>query len=568
MKQKLINGFLISYFISICIIKANSGSVFGKNGMIVSTTEQASKAGIEILKKGGNAIDAAVAVGFALAVTSPGNGNIGGGGFLIGKLSGGKIFSLDFREKAPQSSYRELFQDKTGNIISNMSLKSHASSGVPGSVHGLLTLLKDYGSGHLTRAEIMEPAINLAKNGFILSNEEAIKLNHDKESTFINQAARKIFYNKKRGYWKAGDRLTQTDLSKTLKKISKYGIDGFYKGSVANLIIKEMKKGNGFISINDLINYSSKYRPPVIGEYKEYEIISMGPPSSGGVLLINMLNMLENYDLKSMGWNTSEYIHILTEVERRAYADRSVHMGDPDFWNVPINILTSKTYAKNRISDIRLDEKTPSSSISASNLLDFNESPETTHFSVIDKWGNAISVTTTLNLTYGSGIVVEGAGFLLNNEMDDFVSRPGVPNYYGLIGNEANAIEPNKRPLSSMTPTIVMKNNQAYMILGSPGGSTIITSVMQVILNSLVFDMDINKAISSPRFHSQWLPDIIEYEPEKFSKNIIKSLEDKGHRLFHYRKGPYPGEVNGIMVKESGYFGTGDIRFINSATGY
>ena len=568
MKQKLINGFLISYFISICIIKANSGSVFGKNGMIVSTTEQASKAGIEILKKGGNAIDAAVAVGFALAVTSPGNGNIGGGGFLIGKLSGGEIFSLDFREKAPQSAYRELFQDKTGNIISNMSLKSHASSGVPGSVHGLLTLLNDYGSGHLTRAEIMEPAINLAKNGFILSNEEAIKLNHDKESTFINQAARKIFYNKKRGYWKAGDRLTQTDLSKTLKKISKYGIDGFYKGSVANLIIKEMKKGNGFISINDLINYSSKYRPPVIGEYKEYEIISMGPPSSGGVLLINMLNMLENYDLKSMGWNTSEYIHILTEVERRAYADRSVHMGDPDFWNVPIKILTSKTYAKNRISDIRLDEKTPSSSISASNLLDFNESPETTHFSVIDKWGNAISVTTTLNLTYGSGIVVEGAGFLLNNEMDDFVSRPGVPNYYGLIGNEANAIEPNKRPLSSMTPTIVMKNNQAYMILGSPGGSTIITSVMQVLLNSLVFDMDINKAISSPRFHSQWLPDIIEYEPEKFSNNIIKSLEDKGHRLFHYRKGPYPGEVNGIMVKESGYFGTGDIRFINSATGY
>ena len=568
MKQKLINGFLISYFISVCIIKASSGSVFGKNGMIVSTTEQASKAGIEILKKGGNAIDAAVAVGFALAVTSPGNGNIGGGGFLIGKLSGGKIFSLDFREKAPQSSHRELFQDKKGNIISNMSLKSHASSGVPGSVHGLLTLLNDYGSGRLTRAEIMEPAINLAKNGFILSDEEAIKLNHDRESTFINQAARKIFYNKKRGNWKAGDRLTQTDLSKTLKKISKYGIDGFYKGSVANLIIKEMKKGNGFISINDLINYSSKYRPPVIGEYKEYEIISMGPPSSGGVLLINMLNMLENYDLKSMGWNTSEYIHILTEVERRAYADRSVHMGDPDFWNVPINILTSKTYAKNRISDIRLDEKTPSSSISASNLLDFNESPETTHFSVIDKWGNAISVTTTLNLTYGSGIVVEGAGFLLNNEMDDFVSRPGVPNYYGLIGNEANAIEPNKRPLSSMTPTIVMKNNQAYMILGSPGGSTIITSVMQVLLNSLVFDMDINKAISSPRFHSQWLPDIIEYEPEKFSKNIIKNLEDKGHRLFHYRKGPYPGEVNGIMVKESGYFGTGDIRFINSATGY
>ena len=550
-----------------CLLFSASGDpTFGKNGMIVSTSRQASEAGVEILKKGGNAIDAAVAVGFALAVTSSGNGNLGGGGFLVAAMKNGDTFTIDHREKAPKRSKKSMYLDDVGNIIDGMSLYSRASSGVPGTVDGLLKALHDHGSGTISRQQILAPAIRLAGKGFKLSHFEAERFNIYKEFFERNNAAKKIFVKEDNTPWKEGDLFKQKDLEKTLKKISKYGRSGFYSGTVASLIVNEMNKGNGIISLTDLEEYSSIYRDPVVGTYKSYKIMSMGPPSSGGVLLINMLNMLEEFSLDTMGWNSSDYFHLLTEVERRAYADRAIHLGDPDFWENPIKMLTSKDYAKNRIRNIDLNRATPSSEISASKVTDY-ESAETTHYSVVDQWGNAVSITTTINLNYGNGHVVEGAGFFLNNEMDDFSSKPGSPNAFGLIGNEANAIEANKRPLSSMTPTIVLKEDSPYIIIGSPGGSTIITTVMQSILNIIEYDMDIKKAVSAPRFHSQWLPDVIQIEPHGIIKDVLKNLKKRGHKVSYYRGG-YIGEANGIIIGENGYYGGGDSRGETSAVGY
>ena len=553
-------------YIPCLLFSASEDPTFGKNGMIVSTSRQASEAGVEILKKGGNAIDAAVAVGFALAVTSSGNGNLGGGGFLVAAMKNGDTFTIDHREKAPKRSKKSMYLDDVGNIIDGMSLYSRASSGVPGTVDGLLKALNDHGSGTISRQQILAPAIRLAGKGFKLSHFEAERFNVYKEFFERNNAAKKIFVKEDNTPWKEGDLFKQKDLEKTLKKISKYGRSGFYSGTVASLIVNEMNKGNGIISLTDLEEYSSIYRDPVVGTYKSYKIMSMGPPSSGGVLLINMLNMLEEFSLDTMGWNSSDYFHLLTEVERRAYADRAIHLGDPDFWENPIKMLTSKDYAKNRIRNIDLNRATPSSEISASKVTDY-ESAETTHYSVVDQWGNAVSITTTINLNYGNGHVVEGAGFFLNNEMDDFSSKPGSPNAFGLIGNEANAIEANKRPLSSMTPTIVLKEDSPYIIIGSPGGSTIITTVMQSILNIIEYDMDIKKAVSAPRFHSQWLPDVIQIEPHGIIKDVLKNLKKRGHKVSYYRGG-YIGEANGIIIGENGYYGGGDSRGETSAVGY
>ena len=547
------------------ILAATTNPEYGQNGMIVSTSRQASEAGIEILKKGGNAIDAAVAVGFALAVTSPSNGNIGGGGFLVASFANGLSITLDHREKAPQNAHRNMFLNDSGNVIPGMSLYSRASSGVPGTVDGLIRALEDHGSGNISLREAINPAIYLAERGFKISYYEANILNVYKSFFSKNKAASKIFIKDNGKPWKKGDKLIQKDLAKTLKRIARYGRDGFYSGNVAEMIVKEMQRGNGLITLQDLENYSSKYRSPVFGTYKEYEIVSMGPPSSGGALLINMLNMLENYPMHNLSWNSSEYIHLMTEVERRAYADRAEHMGDPDFWNVPMVMLTSKHYAKTRIKDIDLNKATPRSLISASKKTSY-ESPETTHYSVVDSWGNAVSVTTTINLGYGNGCVVEGAGFFLNNEMDDFSSKPGVPNAFGLIGNEANSVEAGKRPLSSMTPTIVLKNSKPFLVIGSPGGSTIITTVMQTILNVVDHNMDIKEAVCASRFHSQWLPDVIQYEPRSLINDLKNALESKNHKLVP-RNG-YIGEANGIIITEEGYFGGGDCRGETSAVGY
>ena len=563
--QKQTKNFILILLIHQVLISAYPDPVFGKNGMIVSTSKQASEAGIEILKKGGNAIDAAVAVGFALAVTSSSDGNIGGGGFLVASLANGNSFTIDHREKAPISANKDMFLNDSGNVVPGMSLYSRASSGVPGTVDGLIRALEDHGSGNITLREVLNPAIVLAERGFFLSHYEANRFNSYKDFFLRNEAASKIFVRKDKNPWKKGDKFIQKDLAKTLKRIARYGRDGFYKGPVAKLIENEMKRGNGLITLEDLENYSSKYRSPIKGTYKNFKIISMGPPSSGGTLLINMLNMLEFYPMDTIGWNSSDYIHIKTEVERRAYADRAEHMGDPDFWDVPIDFLTSKRYAEKRIQNIQLGKATLSSSISATKNFGY-ESPETTHYSVVDHWGNAVSVTTTINLGYGNGCIVDGAGFFLNNEMDDFSSKPGVPNAFGLVGNEANAIEPEKRPLSSMTPTIVLKNDKPFLIIGSPGGSTIITTTMQTILNVIDHNMDIKEAVCSARFHSQWLPDVIQFEPNSLTKDVRINLESKGHKLFP-RSG-FIGEANGILITEDGFYGGGDCRGQTSAIGY
>ena len=563
--KNYIRIFYLFIFFQKLISAATSNPEYGQNGMVVSTSSQASEAGIEILKKGGNAIDAAVAVGFALAVTSSSNGNIGGGGFLVASFANGLSITLDHREKAPSSAHPDMFLNDSGSVIPGMSLYSRASSGVPGTVDGLIRVLEDHGSGKISLREVLNPAIELAERGFFLSYFEANRLNAYKKFFERNSAASKIFIRSDGKPWEKGQKFIQKDLAKTLKRIARYGRDGFYGGTVAQLIVQEMKRGNGLITKEDLYNYESKYRPPILGTYKGYEIISMGPPSSGGALLVNMLNMLENYPMDTISWNSSNYIHLLTEVQRRAYADRAEHMGDPDFWDVPISMLTSKQYAKSRIKNINLNEATPSSAVFASKKTSY-ESPETTHYSVVDRWGNAVSVTTTINLGYGNGCVVEGAGFFLNNEMDDFSSKPGVPNAFGLIGNEANAVGPGKRPLSSMTPTIVLKDSKPFIVIGSPGGSTIITTTMQTILNVVDHDMDIKEAVCASRFHSQWLPDVIQYEPRSLIEDLKKALEKKGHKLV--QRGGYIGEANGIMISEEGYFGGGDCRGETSAIGY
>ena len=538
--------------------------VFGENGMVVSTSRQASIAGIEILKMGGNAIDAACATGFVLAVTSSSNGNIGGGGFMVVHKENSKIFTLDYREIAPVAAHRDMFLDSNGEVIHNMSLRTRAASGVPGSVDGLLKAWKDHGSGNISRRELLASAIALAERGFELTHYEAKRFNNNKDLFFNNDAAAKIFIRGDRKPWKAGDRFIQKDLARTLKRIAREGRDGFYSGKTADLIIAEMNRGIGLITHEDLLNYESKYREPMIGSFKGYEIISMGLPSSGGTILIEMLNMLENFSLSELGWNSSEYIHLLTEVERRAYADRAEHLGDADFWTPPLSMLTSKKYAIDRMKDFYADKATSSTVIFAGDPSDY-ESPETTHYSVIDKDGNAVSVTTTINLGYGGGFLIEGAGFFLNNEMDDFSVKPWVPNAFGLVGNAANAIQPGKRPLSSMTPTIVLKNKEPFIILGSPGGSRIITAVLQTILNVTIHNMNIQKAVSAPRVHSQWLPDVIMAESYSIIKDVETSLINKGHKILPYKN---VGDVNAILINEDGYFGGTDLRGENTAIGY
>ena len=538
--------------------------IFAENGMVVSTSKQASEIGIRILKQGGNAIDAACAVGFALAVTSSSNGNIGGGGFMVTYLADGTVFTLDYREKAPAAAYRDMFLDDNGNVIKDMSLKTRASSGVPGSVDGLLKAWSKYGSGNISLRELLYPSISLAERGFKLSVYEAQTLNTFKELFSNNEAAAKIFIRSDNRDWKSGDRLVQKDLGKTLKRIARYGRNGFYSGITADLIISEMDKGAGYITYEDLRQYESKFREPVAGTFNQYEIISMGPPSSGGTILIEMLNMLELFPLNDFIWNSSNYIHLLTEVQRRAYADRAEHLGDADFWNSPTNMLLKKSYAKNRIKDFSPKKASPSKQILPGDPYAF-ESSETTHYSIIDKYGNAVSVTTTINLAYGSGIVVDGAGFFLNNEMDDFSSKPGVPNSFGLVGNEANSIEPGKRPLSSMTPTIVLKNKKPFLILGSPGGSRIITSVLQALLNITIHNMSLKEAVSLPRVHSQWLPDAVYFEENSLNDDVKELLIDNGHTILPFS---YIGYVNAILINENGYTGYGDPRGENTAKGY
>lgn len=494
--------------------------------MVVSAHPISSEVGMKILKQGGNAVDAAIAVQLALAVVYPRAGNIGGGGFMVYRSALGEINTLDYREKAPLAASKDMYLDQNGNPT-NLSLLGHLASGVPGTVDGLITAHQKY--GRLRFDLLIEPAIRLAERGFQITTDEANRLNSGKQVFMQFNSPETAFL--KNTDWKQGDKLIQKDLAWTLKQIKARGRAGFYEGPVSDKIVEEMKQGGGIISHKDLANYHSRWRTPLVSKYKDYKIISMPPPSSGGIALAQMLKMIEPYPVKDWGYRDPRTIHLMTEIERRVYADRSQYLGDNDFYPVPQDSLLDAKYIKYRMHDFKPDSATPSAGIYAGNFKLALEHFETTHLSVIDQDGNAVAVTTTLNGNFGNKVVVDHAGFFLNNEMDDFSVKPGVPNMFGLIGAAANAIEPSKRMLSSMTPTIVEKNGKPFMVLGSPGGSTIITSVFQVILNVIEWNMSISEAVSASRFHHQWLPDEIILETAAFDPLLKLKLEAMGHKL-------------------------------------
>ena len=566
-----------------------------RNGAVSSTSNLASEAGIDIMKKGGNAFDAIVATGFTLAVTSPANGNIGGGGFMVARTADGEIISLDFREKAPTLSYETMFLDKDGKYSRNLALLSHQSSGVPGTVDGLIKIFNDYGSGNFTLQEILSYAIDYAENGHAINKSSAFGFDFYKHFFLEDVGSTKIFikdyslemrqlqedvlngtipeeeYIKKMralDQWNQGDIIYQKDLAETLKRIAKNGRDGFYKGKTADLIVDEMKSNNGLISHIDLEEYNSVYRDPIIGNYRGFTIASMGPPSSGGPLIIQMLNMLENFDVSSMKRNSTQFVHMLTEIQRLAYADRAIHLGDPDFYPSPIPMLVSKDYAKKRLGLVSMDKATPSEEIAAGKSIP--ESMETTHYSAMDSFGNTVGITTTINLSYGNKKIVDGAGFLLNNEMDDFATSPGVQNAFGLIGYEANSIKPAKRPLSSMSPTIVLDpDGKPLMTIGAAGGSRIITTVLQVIISVVDHNLNVQNAINLGRTHSQWIPDVIRYEGKnnlieesnKFLPSLSSKQIDELKMLNHkfedgnVENGNYfIARAHGIMYKNGQFF--------------
>ncbi len=566
MKNTLI--ILLVFLVFACntskeVSDSNRGLVTNQ-AMVVSAHPLASKVGKEIMQKGGNAVDAAIATQFALAVVYPGAGNIGGGGFMVSRMADGEISTLDYREKAPMTGGRDMYLDENGEVIPRSSTRGHLAAGVPGTVAGLEAAHKKYGK--LDWPSLVQPAIDIAANGWELTAREASGLNANR-AVFIeyNTISPDFFLAKEGTKWKAGDIVSIPDLAKTLERIRDNGRDGFYKGETADLIVAEMKRGNGIISLEDLSAYEAKWRTPVTGSYRGYNFISMPPPSSGGIALVQLLNAVEPYDLSSMGFHSSEAIHLITEAERRVYADRATHLGDPDFYNVPINGLVDKGYNKLRMENFNKEKATPSSQINAGKPAPY-ESEETTHLSVVDPWGNAVSVTTTLNGGMGSKVFVGGAGFLLNNEMDDFSIKPGVPNSYGLVGGEANSIQPEKRMLSSMTPTIVTKDNELFMVVGTPGGSTIITSVFQAIINVIDFDMTMQEAVSAARFHHQWLPDKIQIERGGLDSVVIDQLSAMGHE-FRVR-GQY-GKIDAILVLANGKLeGGADPRGDDSAEGF
>ncbi|UXX78029.1 gamma-glutamyltransferase [Reichenbachiella carrageenanivorans] len=515
-----------------------------KNAMVVSAHSLASEAGKQALLAGGNAFDAAVATHFTLAVVYPQAGNLGGGGFAVYRLNDGEIGTLDFREKAPLAATKNMYQDSTGQVVPNKSLVGHLAVGVPGSVDGLLKIHEKYGL--LPLATILQPAIDLAKNGHAINKTLAKELNRFK-TTFLQVNQRQTPYSKEEN-WNQGDTLINQDLAKTLTAIRDYGRSGFYKGWVAASIISESKKGHGLLTQADLNRYESKWRKPLVGTYKNHKIITMPPPSAGGITLLQMLQGSEFYDLEKSGYNTSETIHKMIEIERRAYADRSTYLGDPAFVEMPLDRLLSTAYNQSKFSNIDPSLATPSSQIKEGQV-EVIESMETTHFSILDQAGNAIAITTTLNSYFGSKVVVQGAGFFLNNEMDDFSAKPGVPNQFGLISTAANAIEPEKRMLSSMTPTIVEKEGKIKMVLGTPGGSTIITSVYQTILNTIDHQMTMQQAVNAPKFHSQWLPDKVYFEQGKFDQPLLDSIASLGHQI-EFRKAL--GKLECIMVHKDG----------------
>ncbi|MBA4054447.1 MAG: gamma-glutamyltransferase, partial [Marivirga sp.] len=476
------------------------------SAMVVSAHPLASKVGVEILRKGGNAIDAAIATQLALAVVYPSAGNIGGGGFMVLRMYDGRLDALDYREKAPGDAKTNMYLDEAGGVVSALSQKGHLAHGVPGTVAGLIAAHSKYGT--LPWPQLIQPAIDLALKGFTLTKREAEGLNDIQEELIEYNSIEPTFLI---GNWNAGDSIKYEDLGRTLERIRDQGAAGFYEGKTAADIVAEMQRGKGLITFEDLKNYKAVWRQPLVGKYKEFNVITMPPPSSGGVALLQLLKSVESYPINEWGHNSTKTAHLMTEAERRAYADRAVYLGDPDFFSVPVDRLTSTLYVNQRMSDFNPEKATPSMDIKEG-VISMVESEQTTHLSIVDAKGNAVAVTTTLNDGYGSRVVVSGSGFILNNEMDDFSSKPGVPNMYGAVGGEANKIEPGKRMLSSMTPTLIEKNGKLLLVVGTPGGTTIITSVFQTILNIIDHRMNMQEAVTAKRFHSQWVPDSLQAE--------------------------------------------------------
>lgn len=526
-------------------------------GMVSSASDLAAQVGAEILKNGGNAVDAAIAVGLAMSVTYPSAGNLGGGGFMLIRMADGRTTAIDYRETAPAAATQDMYLDKTGKPIADASTIGYRAAGVPGTVAGFALALEKFGS--MKWADLVAPAHKLANDGFpmtywlsyILRNDHDIMERFPSSRLSVRELLSRFpeskhIYLKDGNFYQEGELFKQSDLAATLARLQKHGPREFYEGETAQLIVKDMQANNGLITLKDLKDYRPVLREPLKGTYRGYEIITMPPPSSGGIALIEMLNMLESFDLRGMGEGSSQKYHLLTEVMRKAFADRAEYLGDPDFIKVPVTALTSKRYASELVKSIDQNRATTSQNTRPGKIAAY-ESDSTTHYTIIDGAGNVVSNTYTLNGSYGSGAVVRGAGFLLNNEMDDFTTKPGVPNDYGLIQGEANAIAPTKRPLSSMTPTIVLKGGKPLFAIGSPGGPTIINTVLQVVINVIDHDMNIQQAIDAPRIHHQWLPDRIAYEPYGLSRDVINALKSRGQQLIDHPG--YMGSAMGVMIE-------------------
>lgn len=518
---------LLFYFISFYNFAQNTAAPTGltaSKAMVISARVEASKIGVEIMKKGGNAFDAMAATELALAVAYPYAGNLGGGGFMVYRKANGEVGSLDYREKAPLAASKNMFLDKDGNVIPGKSTESPLAIGVPGTIAGVFAVHKKFGS--LPISEILKPVIALAEKGVVVTLKQQKQLENYHESIVKANGPNTLMA----GRFKEGDTIKYPALASTLKRILKNGRDEFYKGKTAQVLVDYLKKKGGIITLKDLASYEAKWRNPLQFEYKDLKITSMAPPSSGGICLAQILKMISPFYLSKMGHNSEQSIQVIVEAERRAYADRSQFLGDPDFVKIPVKGLLSDTYLKERMSNFDSEKATLSSEIKEGNIT-YNESTETTHYSIVDQFGNAVSATTTINDGFGSKYYCDELGFFLNNEMDDFSAKPGSPNMFGLVGNEANSIAPQKRMLSSMTPTIVERNGKLYMVVGSPGGSTIITSVLQTILNVYEYNLSMQAAVNAPRFHHQWLPDLITFEPNTFNYSTIESLKTKGYLI-------------------------------------